>query len=165
MKNIYGLVFILVLAVFRPAISNAASEPAGAQKILISTGTASAAPAAQKQAPKQKAVPPAARKNIQKAAPAEEEGEGAVMIDSRSDDDRSGRFDDNEAKADAETEEVNVPGGMPSSYGQLKGAFNDGGRSLLVFENEDGLMALVQIFLGKSEVTWKLVSKIPRSAD
>jgi len=165
MKTICGLVFILVLAVCRPGISNAASEPAGAQKTLISTGTVSAAPVAQKQAPKQKTVPPAAQKNIKKAAPAEEEGEGAVMIDSRSDEDRSDRFNDNEAKADAETDEMIVPGGMPASYGQLKGAFNDGGRSLLVFENEDGLMAFVQVFFGKNEVTWKLVSKISRSAD
>ena len=54
---------------------------------------------------------------------------------------------------------------MPASYGQLKGTLSDGGRSLLVFESDDGTISFVQIFTGKNAVSWKLVSRIYRSAD
>ena len=61
--------------------------------------------------------------------------------------------------------EIAVPGGIPASYGQLKGAINDSGRSLLTFESDDGTISFVQIFVGKSAVSWKLISRIYRSAD
>ena len=161
---------------------------AGAQQVPVSTGTKIAESAPKKRAPGKKAAPvpvkvqtaatvpgqaaaaapaqarkaaaPAARKPVKKAPPPEEEEPGAVMIDTRSDEDRSGRFTD--SGAGGEAGEPAAPGGMPVSYGQLKGSLNDAGRSLLVFENADGEIAFVQVFVGKNAVTWKLISTIRR---
>jgi hypothetical protein len=144
----------------RTSRKKAAPVPGEAQKAAPASGQAQAAAAAPAQA--QKAAVPAVQKAVQKAPPAEEEEPGAVMIDPRSDEDRSGRFTDNNAGGEAETEEAAAPGGMPVSYGQLKGSLNDAGRSLLVFENEDGEIAFVQVFIGKKAVTWKLISTIRR---
>ena len=166
MKILCGFIFILVLSVCRPGASYAASAQTAAapaaQHISASTAAVSAAQAPQKQQQKPKAAPA-----VKKAAPSEEEGEGAVMIDSKSDEDRSGRFS---AKADADdtdnvAEETPVPGGLPSSYGQLKGVMNEAGKNLLVFESDDGAITFVQVFVGKNSVSWKLVSKIVRSPD
>jgi hypothetical protein len=97
---------------------------------------------------------------------ADQSGEdGGVMIDARSDEAYSGRVPDNEPAAAEDTETPAVPGGLPVSYGQLKGTLNDGGRSLLVFENDNGTISFVQITAGKNTVSWKLVSRIHRSAD
>lgn len=119
---------------------------------------AAAAPAAQS-APAKKAV------KQEPAKPAEEPEESVVMIDSKAEPEETGRFsaagyapDQDEAPA--------VPGGMPSSYGQLKGVMNDGGRSLLVLESpDDGAITFVQVTAGKAGVSWKLVDRIPRSLD
>ncbi len=164
MKTALSLAFILFLA-----------APAGAQEEAVSTGTVTAVHPHVRQSLKRKAV--SAQKESNKSAPvvlqtekkepargAQSEEEGAVMIDARGDEDYSGRFSDNEP-AVAEPEDPVVPGGMPASYGQLKGTLNDGGRNLLVFENEEGSISFVQIFAGKSAVSWKLVSRIYRSAD
>jgi len=126
----------------------------------VPTQAQNASPAQQ---PAPKAAAPAVKKVVQKAPPVEEEEPGAVMIDPRSDEDRSGRFTDNEARGEAETDEAPAPNGMPAAYGPLKGALTDAGRSLLVFENEDGEISFVQVFIGKSAVTWKLISRIPRA--
>ena len=63
-------------------------------------------------------------------------------------------------KADA------VQAGLPSSYGQCKGVIADAGRNLLIFESpDDGSVSFVQVTVGKANVSWKLVDRIPRSAD
>jgi len=184
MKIVYCFVLILALPVCRLSAADAAKPEAvkAAAQPSVSTGTATPAPAAHKKAAKHKAeaaprqdkpaaaqavstaavkAAPAAQKPAVKA-PVEEEGEGAVMIDSKSDEDRSGRFRDNEPAPEAD--DTNVPGGMPAAYGQLKGALTDGGRSLLVFEGEDGEITFVQVFIGKNAVSWKLISSIRRGA-
>ncbi|MBI4803501.1 MAG: hypothetical protein HY796_13355 [Elusimicrobia bacterium] len=110
--------------------------------------------------------PPQPQKKEPANAGAEQEGdEGSVMIDSRADEDYAERPKYAKPRYLIETEESNAPDGMPASYGQLKGAFNDGGRSILVFENEEGVMAFVQVFVGKNAVSWKLISRIRRSGD
>lgn len=172
MKIACSLVFILAFC-----------AQAGAQQVTASTGAVTASPAPKKRAPRKKAAPapiqvqtaapapgkvqqaaaPAAPKTVKQAPPVEEEEPGAVMIDPRSDEDRSDRFTDSNAGAQADTEEAPAPNGMPVSYGQLKGSLSDAGRSLLVFEGEEGEISFVQVFIGKSAVTWKLISKIPRS--
>ena len=116
-----------------------------------------------------KAAPPAEKKAV-KAAPAapsadkqadQDNEESVVMIDSKGEADDNGRF-----SAGEDREERTVPGGLPSSYGQCKGVINEGGRSLLVFESpEDGTVSLIQVVAGKNNVAWKLVGRIPRSAD
>ena len=136
---------------------------ADAQQVPVSTGTVTAAPAPKKRTPRKKAAPaPAVQKAAQKAPPVEEEEPGAVMIDPRPDEDRSGRFTGGGAGGEADTEEMIAPGGMPASYGPLKGSLSDAGRSLLVFENEEGDISFVQVFIGKSAVTWKLISTVRR---
>ena len=163
MKIAYSLVFILAFC-----------AQAGAQQVPVSTGTVTAAPAPKKRAPRkkaavapapaqaQKAAAPEAPKTVKKAPPVEEEEPGAVLIDPRSDEDRSGRFTANNAGAEADTEEANAPNGIPASYGQLKGTLNDAGRSLLIFENADGEITFVQVFIGKSAVSWRTISNIRR---
>ena len=153
--SLLGLVSMLLL-----------TAPAGAQQVAASTVTVTGVQSPAKQPSGRKtaaAQNQAGKKELSRGDQFEEEG--AVMIDDRNDEDYSGRFADNESAAAAEPEERAVPGGMPASYGQLKGTLNDGGRSLLVFENEDGTISFVQIFAGKNAVSWKLVSRIYRSAD
>lgn len=100
-----------------------------------------------------------------KAAAARQEQEAeesVVMIDSK------GEAGEAEAPAayGAEQEERVVPGGLPSSYGQCKGVIADAGRNILIFESpDDGSVSFVQVTVGKSNVSWKLVDRIPRSAD
>ncbi len=100
-----------------------------------------------------------------KAAAARQEQEAeesVVMIDSR------GEAGEAEAPAayGAEQEERAVPGGLPSSYGQCKGVIADAGRNILIFESpDDGSVSFVQVTVGKANVSWKLVDRIPRSAD
>lgn len=143
------------------------AAPAGAQQAAISTGTVTAVQPPAKQDQKRKAVP--ARAQTEKKEPAsgdQYEQEGAVIIDAGSDEDSSARVSDNQPAAAAEPEDTaGRPRRIPASYGQLKGTLNDGGRSLLVFENESGGISFVQIGVGKNSVTWRLVSKISRSAD
>ncbi len=93
--------------------------------------------------------------------------EAGVMIDSKGDaGDASGDQDysaPNGAEVYAEPSGV---GGLPSSYGQCKGVVNEGGRSVLVLESpEDGALSFVQVTVGKSDVSWKLIGRIPRSSD
>ncbi len=179
MTTILSLAFVLFLA-----------APAGAQQ-AASTGTVTAVQPPAKRVPKRKAVPapkedkknlpapvqtgkkePAGREQssfapgaskgqgpakLARSGADQAEEEGAVMIDVRSGEDYSGNFSADESAA--------VPGGMPASYGQLKGTLADGGRSLLVFENEEGVVSFVQIVAGKDAVSWKLISRIYRSAD
>lgn len=93
------------------------------------------------------------------AKPADDADEAGVMIDSKTDMDDSADYS-------AAYAESAGNGGVPSSYGQCKGVMNEGGRSLLVFESsEDGTLSFVQVTTGKSGVSWKLIGRIPRSAD
>jgi len=163
MKIVLSFACMLFLAA--PALAQLEAAPAGTVAPVQPTA---------KQAGKRKAVP--ALKENKKTAPAQtekkepakgdqSEEEGSVIIDARSDEDYAERFSDSEPAAAAEPVEIAVPGGIPASYGQLKGAINDSGRSLLTFESDDGTISFVQIFVGKSAVSWKLISRIYRSAD
>ncbi len=147
-----------------PAAKSAAAAPAPAArkkakavpKSPAKAPAAQAAPAGPAQ-PKPRPAQPAAAKADQ------ESDEAVVMIDSKADLDETGRF----AAAEGDQEEgPAAQGGLPSSYGQLKGALNEGGRSLLVFENpDDGALTFVQVSAGRNGVAWKLVDRIPRSGD
>ena len=116
------------------------------------------------------AQPAAAVKKAVKAAPAkaaadkqadQDNEESVVLIDSKGDAEDNGSF-----SAGEDREERTVPGGIPSSFGQCKGTITEGGRSLLVFESaDDGTISFVQVVVGKASVSWKLVDRIPRSAD
>lgn len=106
-----------------------------------------------------------AKEEQAKAAAAKQEQEAeesVVMIDSK------GEAGEAEAPAayGAEQEERAVPGGLPSSYGQCKGVIADAGRNILIFESpDDGSVSFVQVTVGKANISWKLVDRIPRSAD
>ena len=140
------------------------AAPAGAQQAVTSTGTVNSMQSLSRQTPKRRpAQAQTEKKSLARGEQAEEEG--AVMIDDKSDEDSSGSFSDNDTAAPEEREAPSARGGLPASYGQLKGTLNDGGRNLLVFENEDGVISFVQIFAGKNSVAWKLMSRIYRSAD
>jgi hypothetical protein len=110
-----------------------------------------------------KAQAPAAQ-NARKQAEAEAE-EGTVMIDSKADQEEPARSAAQSEDPAAERE-VNVPGGLPSSYGQCKGVISEAGRNVMIFESQDdGTVYFVQVNLGKSSVSWKLLDRLPRSAD
>lgn len=135
-----------------PGAAGKAAAPAAVNQ---STRTARGAqPAAAEK--KQAAVKPA----VEKQADQDNE-EAGVMIDPKGDAEDNGTF-----SAGEDREERTVPGGIPSSFGQCKGTISEGGRSLLVFESaDDGTISFVQVVVGKSSVSWKLVDRIPRSAD
>ncbi|MEK7721976.1 MAG: hypothetical protein AAB359_06265 [Elusimicrobiota bacterium] len=97
------------------------------------------------------------------AKPDEQDAEeSGVMIDSKAGAEEAG----SPGAYGVEQDERAAPGGLPSSYGQCKGVINDADRSILVFENpEDGAVSFVQMTVGKTNVSWKLVDRIPRSAD
>ena len=151
---------IRVLAVFM-ALAAAAGAQQGKNNYAPAGRNAEAAPktAAAKQ-PRAPSV--AVKKN---SAPAESEDDGGVMIDASAEDNDPARLAENEESSPDETERSAAPGGLPASYGQLKGTLNDGGRSLLVLENEEGVISFVQISVGGNSVTWKLISRLRRSAE
>lgn len=116
-------------------------------------------PAAAPDAQPQKDAKPAA----QQPDPDQDES-GGVMIDSKSDVEDTGRFSAGQ-RGDQEEPSAGT-GGIPSSYGQCKGVVNEAGRTLLVFESpDDGAITFVQVTPGKNSVSWRLVDRIPRSAD
>lgn len=153
--------YLMTLALLVCAVPLYAQGPGAAGKAAVpaavnqSTRTARGAqPAAAKKAAA--AVKPAAARQAD-----QDNEESVVMIDSKSDAEDNGSFSSGEDR-----EERTVPGGIPSSFGQCKGTITEGGRSLLVFESaDDGTISFVQITIGKSGVSWKLVDRIPRSAD
>ncbi|MCX5791715.1 MAG: hypothetical protein NTY45_05775 [Elusimicrobia bacterium] len=109
---------------------------------------------------KAKAAPAAQKKQADT-----EPEEGTVMIDSKAGAEETERYAGQPEGADAERG-ADVPGGLPSSYGQCKGVMNEGGRTILIFESlDDGAIYFVQVNVGKSSVSWKLVDRILRSAD
>lgn len=120
-------------------------------------------------APAQKSEAPAAEEKKapapkKEAAKAEPEEEGGVMIDSKAESDQ-GEEPEYRAPRPQADEEASVPGGLPVSYGTLKGTLVEGGRNLLVLENEDGTITFVQVMVGKNSASWKLVARIGRSLD
>jgi|GEM_PF-1222132 len=172
MKN---TLFALLLAAFAaPAFAQEAqpaAQPenpaAAAPQKKTPRAKAKPAPAATPAAAAPAAQPAPARKAVKQepAKPAEEPEESVVMIDSKAEPEETGRFSAAGYAPDQE-EQPAVPGGMPSSYGQLKGVMNDGGRTLLVLESpDDGAITFVQVIAGKAGVSWKLVDRIPRSLD
>lgn len=148
---------IAVLTVFCAgalyAQAPAVKKPAAPEKSEAKGEPAKPAPAAKP------AAKPAAR-------PADEPEEAMVMIDDRAETEpgEGGRFAAGAFNADQE--EPGVPGGMPSSFGQCKGVITDAGRYIMVFESpDDGSISLVQLTMGKAKASWKLLDRIPRSAD
>ncbi len=127
---------------------------AGAPALQTAAVAAVKADAAQsRKETKDAAVKTAAARQEQEAE------ESVVMIDSK------GEVESPSAYG-AGQEERAVPGGLPSSYGQCKGVIVDAGRNLLIFESpDDGSVSFVQVTVGKANVSWKLVGRIPRSGD
>ncbi|MCM2266755.1 MAG: hypothetical protein NDI60_03170 [Elusimicrobiales bacterium] len=169
MKTI--LTVLLFAACAAPACAQTAAPAGTKSETAPAPGkkAAKAAPAdAQKPAAPAAAKPAAAQKAAARPAPKpadQEAEESVVMIDSKGDPDETGRFSAGSYGGDQEDPSP-LAGGMPASYGQLKGVMNDGGRSLLVLESpEDGAITFVQVTAGKAGVTWKLVDRILRSAD
>jgi len=141
----------VILLVCGAALS--AQGPAGNNK--PAQPAAAPAPAAQ---PQQPAAQP---KKAVKSSDQDAE-ESVVMIDSKADAEDMGSPE----VYGSERDEAAVPGGLPSSYGQCKGVISEGGRNILVFENpDDGAISFIQITVGKAKVSWKLVDRLPRSAD
>lgn len=105
----------------------------------------------------------AAKDEQAKAAAAKQEQdaeESVVMIDSKAEEPEVA------SAYGMEGEERLVPGGLPSSYGQCKGIISDAGRNIMIFESlDDGALSFVQVTVGKANVSWKLIDRIPRSAD
>lgn len=162
MKKILSAVLIAVCGTALYAQAPAGKKSAAAEK----KAAEAAAPkkAAKDEPAKAEPAKPAPARPA--AKPAEEAEESVVMIDSKTDaePEAGGRF--SAGAYGAEQEEPVVPGGMPSSYGQCKGVIADAGRSILVFESpDDGSISLVQLVLGKGKASWKLLDRIPRSAD
>lgn len=139
-----------------------ASKRAAAQAKTGPAARPEAAAPAEPRAPAGNAGRPETSKPAAKINDADAE-ESGVMIDSRSDGEETGRF---AASASREEREDPAAGGLPSSYGQLKGVMSDAGRSLLVFESpDDGSITFVQVTIGKNNAAWKLVDRIHRGAD
>ncbi len=129
-----------------------------AEKKTAAADKKAAAPAVQpKKAVKAEPAKAAAAKQDEQDAE-----ESVVMIDSKAEVEEA----ESAAAYGADQDERAVPGGLPLSYGQCKGIINDAGRSLLVFESpDDGTVSFVQVTIGRSNVSWKLVDRIPRSVD
>jgi hypothetical protein len=149
MKITWGIIVLL-----------AAAAPGVCAQPARSTGTVSGvAPSARAAA--KRPGPAAAEDKKAVQIPADEEG--GVMIDDRMEDDypvRAARRTDA-----AESDDSAAPEGIPASYGQLKGTINEGGKSVLLFEDEDGMLSFVQVYVGKNAVSWKLISRVGRSAE
>lgn len=91
--------------------------------------------------------------------------EGGVVIDDRSETGPTTTQEADDESEAREPEQTKVLGGMPASYGVLKTAFTENGKNFLLFENEEGTLSFVNIFLGKKGFSWKLISQLRRSAD
>ncbi|PIS46519.1 MAG: hypothetical protein COT17_08150 [Elusimicrobia bacterium CG08_land_8_20_14_0_20_51_18] len=91
--------------------------------------------------------------------PAEEEEYSEVMVDtSEPDAYRSAYF--KEEKNAVEKEDAAA---IPYVYGSLRGSFNEGAKNIMVFENEEGVITFIQVFLEKNSVSWKFLSQINRN--
>ena len=134
-----------------------------ARKKAVTLLAAAPAPQQEQPAAQPKKAVKAEPSKTAAAKPSEQDAEeSVVMIDSRAEAEDEGFS----AAYGGDQEERPVPGGLPSTFGQCKGTLTDAGRSILVFENpDDGAVSFVQITVGKANVSWKLIDRIPRSAD
>ncbi|HAT71221.1 MAG TPA: hypothetical protein DCS63_00195 [Elusimicrobia bacterium] len=162
-KIIFTLLLLAGGAAYTQAAEPAAKDKLAPKRAAAQAKTEPAAAPAGNQAQARKGGRPETSRPAAKTNEEDAE-ESGVMIDSKSDAEETGRFA--AAGSREEAEEPAVAGGLPSSYGQLKGVMNDAGRSLLVFESpDDGSITFVQVTAGKNNVVWKLVDRIPRSLD
>ena len=154
-----SLIAVLLLVCAGALYAKEPSKKIKAEVAALQTAAAEAVKADAVQAKKD-----AKAEQVKAAAARQEQDaeESVVMIDSKGD---AGETE-TPAAYGAEQEERVVPGGLPSSYGQCKGVISDAGRNLLIFESpDDGSVSFVQVTVGKANVSWKLVDRIPRSAD
>ena len=154
-----SLIAVLLLVCAGALYAKEPSKKIKAEVAALQTAAAAAVKADAVQAKKD-----AKAEQVKAAAARQEQDaeESVVMIDSKGD---AGEAE-TPAAYGAEQEERVVPGGLPSSYGQCKGVISDAGRNLLIFESpDDGSVSFVQVTVGKANVSWKLVDRIPRSAD
>lgn len=159
---------VLIAVLFASVCLGGAAEPdkkSGAAPAV----SAEPAPALAAKRPVRKAPAAGEEKRVEhivrsRAADREQaEEEGSVMIDQLSAGDSGGRVPpEEEAAAD---DDGSAAGGLPSSYGQVKGTLTDGARNLLVLESDDGVISFVQVLVGKNSAAWKLVARLPRGAD
>lgn len=142
----------------QPEAAAPAAKPARkpAREKQAAPAPAAARPEAAAPAAEQRKPAPKARRAAEKTRQEEEPGE--VLIDSRSGEDADGG-----RAAVAAEEEAPAPNSLPASLGQLKGVLAEGGRSMLVFEGDDGAVSFVQVSFGRSGVSWKLVDRLARS--
>ncbi|MCX5784753.1 MAG: hypothetical protein NTX59_03600 [Elusimicrobia bacterium] len=121
-------------------------------------------PAAPDAAKKYQSSASAAKKEAAKAAEQDSE-EAGVMIDSKSEDTESDASPSSSMTGTERQEDVTFASYIPSSYGQMKGVLNEQGRSVLIFENEEGILSFVQVSVGKKSVAWKLLARVARSQE
>lgn len=58
---------------------------------------------------------------------------------------------------------IDYTGQIPFYYGSIKGVLNDGGKNILVFEDENGVITFVQIYFGKNTVKWTVLARMKRN--
>lgn len=160
------LLTLLLLGCCAAVRAQAADQPVTEKPAAAVKKSAPEARPAPAETPAQAKAKKAARAEAQKKAEARQEEQDAeesvVMIDSKPDAEDTGRF----SAGAADQEDVAVPGGLPSSYGQCKGIITEAGRTVLVFESlDDGAISFVQVVLGKTGASWKLLDRVPRSMD
>ncbi len=109
----------------------------------------------------QKPAPAAKSESAAKPVKAEEE-DGAVMIDGP-------EYSAPPAQAlreePAEADQSRDPNALPASLGDVKGAFTDAGRNILVLQGDDGAVNFVQVTFGRTGVSWKLAGSLYRSRE
>lgn len=129
------------------------------RKFLIAALAAACAGVFIAQAPAQSGKPAPEKKAAAAPKPVEDQEESVVLIDSRTE-------PEDVRTPSAYAEDRPSAGGLPASYGQCRGVISEAGRSVLVFESpDDGSLAFVQVVLGKTGVTWKLLDRVYRNAD
>ena len=113
-------------------------------------------------APKQSEVP---AKNSKSPAPKQNSEEDGVVIDSKSEGSEAETSTYSSENNSEQQADAGFASSLPASYGKLKGVLNEPGRNVLVFENEEGILSFVQVSLGRSSLTWKLLARAGRSQD
>lgn len=109
----------------------------------------------------QKPSPSAKPEAAAQPARAEEE-DGGVMIDGPESSAPPAQAFREEA---AEPAQSSDPNALPASLGDVKGAFTDAGRNILVLQGDDGAVNFVQVTFGRTGVSWKLAGSLYRSRE
>lgn len=91
-----------------------------------------------------------------------EEEDGAVMIDGA---ESSAPAYQPPAEDAAEAAQPRDPNALPASLGDVKGAFIDAGRNILVMQADDGTVNFVQVIFGRTGVSWKPAGSLYRSRE